>query len=73
MRHSEQHARKGGRRAAWVKLVAGGLLITGAVLLLMQGHAPPGLAGEVVRNNLRRGIDATPLFYTGVESAAESD
>jgi hypothetical protein len=34
----------------------------------MQGYAPPGPAGEVLRNNLQRRIDATPLFYTGVES-----
>ena len=56
--------------AAWCKLVAGGLLLAGVVALLMLGYAPPGPAGEVIRNNQQRGIDATPLFYTGVESAA---
>jgi hypothetical protein len=59
-----------GRLAGFAKLIAGGLLLTGAVLLLMQGFAPPGIAGDVIRNNQQRGIDATPLFYTGVESAA---
>jgi hypothetical protein len=39
----------------------------------MQGYAPPGPAGEVLRNNLQRRIDATPLFYTGVESPTDSD
>ena len=62
-----------GRLAAFVKLIAGGLFLAGAVLLLMQGYAPPGPAGEVIRNNQQRGIDATPLFYTGVESATFSD
>lgn len=52
------------RPAAWVRFVTGCLLLTGAVLVLMQGYAPPGPAGEVLRNNLRKGIDATPLFYT---------
>jgi hypothetical protein len=54
--------------AAWAKLVAGTLLLTFVVLLLMQGYAPPGPAGEVFRNNLQNRIDATPLFYTEVES-----
>jgi len=34
----------------------------------MQGYTPPGVAGEVLRNNLRHDIDATPLFYTEVET-----
>ena len=57
-----------GNLAAWGKFVAGILLLTGVILMLMQGCTPPGAAGEVFRNNLRRGIDATPLFYTEVES-----
>ena len=54
--------------AAWAKLVAGTLLLTVVVLLLMQGYAPPGPVGDVLRNNLQNRIDATPLFYTEVES-----
>ena len=54
--------------AAWARFVVGALLLAGAILMLMQGYTPPGLAGEVLRNNLRHGIDATPLFYTEVES-----
>jgi len=34
----------------------------------MQGYAPPGPVGEVLRNNLQNHIDATALFYTEVES-----
>ena len=53
---------------AWAKFVAGALLLASVVLVLMQGHTPPGPAGEVFRHNLRNDIDATPLFYTEVES-----
>ena len=58
----------GRRPAALAKFAVGVLLLTGAILLLMQGYAPPGPVGEVLRNNLRNRIDATPLFYTEVES-----
>ena len=54
--------------AAWARFLAGTLLLTVVVLLLMQGYAPPGPVGEVLRNNLQNHIDATPLFYTEVES-----
>ena len=53
---------------AWAKFVAGAMLLTCAVLLLMQGYAPSGPAGDVFRNNLENDIDATPFFYTEVES-----
>lgn len=53
---------------AWAKFVAGTMLLTFAVLLLMQGYAPPGPAGDVFRHNLENRIDATPFFYTEVES-----
>ena len=56
------------RRTAWAQFVGGSLLIAVLVLVLMQGYAPPGPVGEVFRNNLRNGIDATPLFYTDVET-----
>ena len=59
--------------AAWAKFVAGSLLLTGAVLALMQGYTPPGPAGEVFRNNLRNGIDATPLFYTECNVSADAE
>jgi hypothetical protein len=54
--------------AAWARFAAGALLLAGAVLALMRGYTPPGAAGEVLRNNLRYDIDATPLFYTEVET-----
>jgi len=59
--------------AAWAKFVAGVLLLAGVVLGLMQGYTPPGPAGEVFRNNLRYGIDATPLFYTELEFCAPDE
>ena len=61
------------RLAAWARFAAGCLLLAGGVLTLMQGYTPPGPAGEVFRNNLRQGIDATPLFYTEVESPAPDE
>jgi hypothetical protein len=56
------------RFADWAKLIGGALLLSLVLILLMQGYAPPGPAGDVFRNNLRNRIDATPLFYTEVES-----
>ena len=61
------------RLVAWSKLALGMLLVAGVVLGLMQGWTPPGPAGEVFRNNLRHEIDATPLFYTEVESLVPDD
>ena len=66
-----QHHRRG--LAAWARFLAGALLLAGAAAVLMQGHTPPGPAGDVCRNNLQRGIDATPLFYTEVESLAPEE
>ncbi len=59
--------------APWAKFTAGSVLFATAVLGLMQGHTPPGVAGEVLRNNLREGIDATPLFYTESEASYEAE
>ena len=61
-----QHPPRG--LGAWARFAAGALLLAAAVLALMQGYTPPGPAGEVLRNNLRRCIDATPLFYTEVDT-----
>ena len=58
---------------AGMKFLAGTALLAAAVVLLMQGYTPPGPAGEVFRNNLRHDIDATPLFYTDVESLAPDE
>jgi hypothetical protein len=68
MRNSETDQQRQRGLAAWVKFATGALLLAGVILLLIQGYTPPGPAGDVWRNNLRHGIDATPLFYTEAES-----
>ncbi|HID76980.1 MAG TPA: hypothetical protein EYP56_13410 [Planctomycetaceae bacterium] len=54
--------------AAWARFLLGLLVLASAAWGLMQGYTPPGSAGEVFRYNLRHDVDATPLFYTEVES-----
>jgi hypothetical protein len=71
-RVNRQIAGKVGRPADWMRLVAGCLLLTLFVFLLMQGCTPPGPAGEVFRNNMENRIDATPLFYTDLETPTPS-
>ncbi len=66
-------AREARRPAAWARLVAGALVMAAFVFLLMQGYAPPGPAGDVLRNSLKSGIDATPLFYTDLETPYPDD
>lgn len=66
-------ASRSGRLAGWLRLAAGTMLLATIVLGLMQGWAPPGAAGAVVRNNLEQGIDATPLFYTEVEAIPDGE
>jgi hypothetical protein len=61
------HQSPDSRITSWARFVASVLLLGGLVLVLMQGYTPPGAMGEVLRNNLRHDIDATPLFYTEVE------
>jgi hypothetical protein len=56
-----------------VRFVAGFLLLATVVLGLMQGYTPPGVVGEVLRHNIREGIDATPLFYTESEASYEAE
>ena len=70
---SADHHERRRNLTGWAKFVAGAMLMAGVVLVLMQGFTPPGPAGEVFRNNLRHRIDATPLFYTEVESLAPDD
>ena len=62
-----------GGLAAWGKFALGTFLLAGAILTLMRGYTPPGVVGDVLRNNLRNGIDATPLFYTEVEVLAPDE
>jgi hypothetical protein len=67
------HPRRYQGLVAGAKFVAGTLLLAAAVATLMRGYTPPGPAGEVFRNNLRHDIDATPLFYTEVDSLAPDE
>ena len=51
----------------WGRLFVGLGVIALFYLLLTVGALPAGMAGEVLRNNLDKGIDATPFFYTEAE------
>ncbi len=73
MGNATHHQERRRGLAAWAEFVAGALLLTGAVLVLMQGYTPPGPLGAVFRNNLRDGIDATALFYTESEVSYEAE
>jgi hypothetical protein len=68
-----EHGGYRGGHVAWAKFAIGILLLAGTIFVLGQGYTPPGPAGEVFRNSLLRGIDATPLFYTEVESLMPAD
>ena len=57
----------------WVRFFVGLALLLGFAWFLSRGYAPPGIAGEVIRNNLHHGIDATPMFYTEIEQGAFTD
>ncbi|UCH85647.1 MAG: hypothetical protein JSW50_08175 [Candidatus Latescibacterota bacterium] len=46
-------------------------LLGSSVAFFASGITPPGIAGEVLRHNKTRDIDATPLFYTEVEHMQE--
>ena len=72
----DESAKKSQRHSGLVaamQFLAGTVLLAAVVVLLMQGYTPPGPAGEVFRNNLRHDIDATPLFYTEVDSLAPDE
>ena len=73
MHNSTDYQKRPRSLAVWAKFMVAALLLGGAILTLMQGYTVPGPAGEVFRNNVRHGIDATPLFYTEVESLAPDE
>ncbi|HID22973.1 MAG TPA: hypothetical protein EYP14_11315 [Planctomycetaceae bacterium] len=64
----QSRSKRRGGLTAWLRLAVGIALLVAAVQFLMRGYTPPGIAGAVWRHNLRCGVDATPLFYTEVES-----
>lgn len=55
--------------SAWLRFAVGLAMLLGLFGFLSQGYAPPGPAGDVIRHNLRNGIDATPIFYTEIEDS----
>ena len=65
----------GGRQAIsrWSRFLVGMALLFGFAYFLSRGYTPSGSTGEMIRHNLKYGIDATPLFYTEVEDSALFD
>jgi hypothetical protein len=57
----------------WLRLAAGAAALLALFCFLSRGYAPPGAAGDVIRHNLRNGIDATPIFYTEIEDSFAFD
>jgi hypothetical protein len=47
------------------------VIFIGVVFCFTLGVTPPGPFGDVVRHNQAKAIDATPYFYSEVESMVE--
>lgn len=47
-----------------VLFLAGLFCLTCVIVFLATVQPPPGIAGDVLRNNLEHEIDATPLIYS---------
>ena len=56
---------------SWVKFIIGAAGIAALALFFGSGYAPPGVCGEVIRNNQAHHIDASPFFYNDVENFTE--
>ena len=65
--------RKESGLTGWLRFTIGLILLLGFAYILSRGVSPPGVAGEVLRHNMRHGIDATPLFYTEIEDSGVFD
>jgi hypothetical protein len=51
----------------WIKFLVGLILLTLVILFFASGITPPGVCGEVLRHNQQNNIDASPIWYMGVE------
>lgn len=54
----------------WLKLAGGILSLAVIVSVIASGYTPPGILGQVLRNNRQNDIDASPLLYSEVEQMA---
>ena len=55
----------------WVRLCIGVAILAGFFAFLAAGPRPPGMAGEIIDNNLSQDIQATALFYMDLDRMPE--
>lgn len=59
------------RAKEWLRFLIGAGILTAMVLFFASGYTPPGVCGEVIRNNQLADVDASPFFYGDVENIWE--
>ena len=59
--------------SGFIKLCCGALMVLSLLLAVIYLPVPDGIVGEVIRNNLDKQIDASPLFYSEVDSIFEME
>jgi hypothetical protein len=57
--------------AKWQRFSIAMLFLALVILFFSSGWTPPGPAGDVLRHNQQRDIDASPLFYSEVENITD--
>jgi len=65
---TELRQKKRTTSGAWVRFFIGIVILAAVVSFFASGYSPPGICGEVLRNNQANDIDATPLLYMEVEN-----
>lgn len=48
----------------WLRFVVGVIALISLIVLIINAPAPPGVLGEVLRNNAAKEIDATAIIYS---------
>ena len=48
----------------WLRFVVGVIALISLIALIIYAPVPPGALGEVLRNNIAKEIDATPIIYS---------